>query len=107
MNASVNSTIDVESGSVLAKWYKKQLVFFDKNFFGMMMMYMIIQSCVGAIATMFVYITGGSSIYMMISITLAMWVNAMLISQASKQVIIVSFYASVLINAVILLAHVI
>lgn len=107
MNASVDNTINIESGNILSKWYKKQLAYFEKNFFGMMMTYMIIQSCVGAIATMFVYITGGNPIYMIISVALAMWVNAMILAQTGLKLILGSFYVSVIVCSLITIAHVI
>ena len=108
MNVSEKSTtsvMEMQGGNPLVNWYKKQLNYFDKHVFAMMSMYMIIQSCLGSIASMFVIFNNGNDFYMILSVSLAMGCNAMLLAQAGAKLAVGSFYLSIIVNAIILIMH--
>ena len=109
MNVSEKSTasvIEMQGGNPVVNWYKKQLNYFDKHVFAMMSMYMIIQSCLGSIASMFVIYNHGNDVFMTLSVALAMGCNAMLLAQAGAKLAVGSFYLSIIVNAIILIAHI-
>lgn len=87
-------------------WFKKQVAKFENARFGWMTIYITAQSCLGAIAVMYVLQNNANDILLSISAAITMASNALFIAQAPGKWCLITFYLSVLINALIILFNI-
>ncbi len=90
---------------MLAKWFNRQAEQFEKTRFGMMAIYITIQSCLGAIAAMFVLQNHANIFFVAAAAALAMAGNAVFIAQGSAKLCLAMFYLNVIGNAALILAN--
>lgn len=86
--------------------FQRQIDNFKKNYFGMMSFYIIVQCCVGAVACLLMSYQGAGIFPIGVGVTLSMASNAMFIAQAEPKISLSVYYLSVLINAILLIAHI-
>lgn len=84
-------------------WIKKQEVWFEESRFGAMTVMMTAQSCLGSVAVM--YILKVDNVIMLATVAVVtMASNAMFIAQAEAKYCLYTFYASVIVNTILLIA---
>lgn len=98
-----SSEVEVKSMNILGKFFKSQVVFFEKNRFGMMAMYIIVQSCIGSIACMYVMQNDTGFMLLGICVAVTMAANSFFIAQTSAKSCIVMTYVSIFINVLLIL----
>ena len=87
------------------KWYslKAQEKGFENARFGWMAILLTLQSCVGAIACMFVSLNGSSITFLAIGAAVTMGSNALFIALASPRLCLLGFYLSIMVNVALVL----
>lgn len=94
----VSSKSTISFDGILNKWFTKQAINFENTRFGMMSVYMILQSCIAAIAAMYILKSDASVFLLSASAALAMASNAMFIAQGSAKLCLAVFYLSLFVN---------
>jgi hypothetical protein len=87
----------------LGKWFDQKAQNFEEARFGMMAIYMIIQSCLAAIAAMYILKNDAHILLLCATSVLAMASNGVFIAQGSAKVCLVIFYLSVVANTLFIL----
>ncbi len=88
------------------KWFTRQASKFEETRFGMMAMYIIIQSCIASIAAMYILQNDAHILFLCSTAALAMASNAVFIAQASAKLCLALFYLSVLVNVLFILLNI-
>lgn len=86
-------------------WFDNQINIFEKGRFGWMTIYMTAQSCIGAIACMYILQNHGSDFTLAICAALTMGSNAMFIAQASGKICLIVLYFSLVLNTIFILSN--
>lgn len=88
-----------------SKWYgmASQERGFEQARFGWMAILLSLQSCVGAIACMLVSINGSSITLLAVCAAVTMGSNALFIALASPRWCLAGFYASMIVNTILIL----
>ena len=87
------------------EWFNRQAAQFESDRFGLMALMMIVQSCLGGIVAMYAlytnnyFILGATTVITGIS-------NAFLIGQGGSKLCVGTFYATMLVNTLLLLVQV-
>lgn len=68
-----------------------------------MAMFITMQSCLGSVACMYILQTKASDVWLMLCAMVTMGCNAVLIAQAPPKWCLVSFYLSMLVNALLVI----
>lgn len=89
--------------TIINKWFTRQADKFEEARFGMMAMYIIIQSCIASVAAMYILQNDAPIIYLCTTSALAMASNAVFIAQGSAKLCLAVFYISVLVNVLFIL----
>lgn len=79
-------------------WFNRQVAKFEAFRFGWMTIYLTAQSCLGAIACMYILKNNASDIMLASCAAVTMGSNAVFIAQGSGKWCLLSFYISVLLN---------
>jgi hypothetical protein len=87
----------------LAKWFEQKAENFENARFGMMAIYMIVQSCLAAIAAMYILKNDAHIALLCITSALAMASNGVFIAQGSAKLCLAVFYLSVVLNVLFIL----
>ncbi|MES2763278.1 MAG: hypothetical protein V4677_13785 [Bacteroidota bacterium] len=90
----------------LQKWFEKQADSFEYARFGMMAIYMIVQSCIAAIAAMYILKNDAHILLLSVTAALAMASNSVFIAQGSAKLCLAVFYLSVVINVLFILFNI-
>jgi hypothetical protein len=106
MDASVKNTMKISEGNPLSRWFHNRVNYFDAHVFGMMIKYMIIQSCLGGVTACFVHMNHGSDLVICTSVALSMGCNATLLAQAGGKINVIAYITSIVLNSLILIAHI-
>ena len=110
LNAGVKSHLvkNEERGIVilLNKWFALQAEKFEATGFGMMAMYITIQSCLGSIACMYILQNNASVFYLALCAAITMGCNAVFIAQGTAKWCIGAFYLSVLANTAMIVMNI-
>jgi len=101
----VNRNTHSAQAGMLSKWFNRQAAQFEKTRFGMMAIYITIQSCLGAIAAMFVLQNDASIFFVATAAALAMAGNAVFIAQGSAKACLSLFYLNVIGNTLLIAAN--
>lgn len=91
--------------SVKKGWLAKQEQSFEKARFGWMAMYITIQSCLGSIAAALLLENHASDILLSLCAVITMLSNSIFIAQASAKLCLLTFYASVVVNTILILMN--
>lgn len=83
-------------------WLKKQEVWFEGARFGAMTLMITAQSCLGSVAAMYA-LKIDNVVILAIVASLTMASNAMFIAQAEARFCLLAFYASVVVNTILLI----
>lgn len=86
-------------------WFSKQEQSFEKARFGWMAMYITLQSCLGSIAAAMLLENHASDILLSLCAVITMLSNSIFIAQASAKLCLLTFYASVIVNTVLIIMH--
>ena len=89
--------------TTLNKWFTNHATDFENARFGMMVVCILIQSCLAAIASRYILKSHAGDILLSVSAALAMASNAVLIAQGSAKLCLVVFYLSLLVNALFII----
>ncbi len=81
---------------------ERQMEWFDTNRFGLMTVFITVQSCLGGIAAMYILQGGASNFMLSICSMVTMGANAMMIAQASAKACLLATYGSILVNAALI-----
>lgn len=100
-----NRNTQTTQPGMLSKWLDRQAGQFEKTRFGMMAIYITIQSCLGAIAAMYVLQNHANILFVATAAALAMAGNAVFIAQGSAKLCLGMFYLNVIGNAILILAN--
>ena len=100
-----NTTEHVTKPGIIATWFNRQADNFEKTRFGMMAIYITIQSCLGGIAAMYVLQNDGNVFLLATAAALAMAGNAVFIAQASAKACLAFFYLNVIGSGILILAN--
>lgn len=84
-------------------WFNRQALNFEKARFGWMALYIIIQSCLGSIACMYISQTEASDVMLITCAVVTMASNAVFIAQSPAKWCLASFYLSLVVNAAFIL----
>lgn len=87
----------------LIRAFNKQAENFEKSRFGWMAMLLTFQSCLGAIACMYISQAQASVVLLAICAAITMGSNALFIALAKPKVCLAGFYISVILNTIFLL----
>ncbi len=87
-------------------WFNDQVEKFEASRFGWMAIYITAQSCLGSVACMYILKNNASDIMLCICAAITMGCNAVFIAQGSGKLCLLSFYASIIINAVFILLNI-
>lgn len=101
----LNGNTGTTQAGMLTKWFNRQAEQFEKTRFGMMAIYITIQSCLGAIAAMCVLQNDASIFFVATAAALAMAGNAVFIAQGSAKACLAFFYLNVIGNTLLILAN--
>ncbi len=101
----VNRNTHSSQPGILTKWFNRQAGQFEQTRFGMMAIYITIQSCLGAIAAMFVLQNDANIFFVAAAAALAMAGNAVFIAQGSAKLCLAMFYLNVIANTILILAN--
>lgn len=94
------------TATVRMNWFEKQAAIFEKGRFGLMALFITLESCVGSVAAMYL-LENDASIWMLITCAVVtMGANALLIAQASAKTCVAAIYANILINTALILLNV-
>lgn len=102
----INETVAAGVSQPLTeRWYglKAQERAFEKARFGWMAILLTIQSCLGAIACMFVSLDGSSITLLAIGAAVTMGSNALFIALASPRLCLFGFYLSIILNTALII----
>lgn len=97
-----SSIATAHSGNFISNWFNRQTAAFEESRFGLMTIYITIQSCLGSFACMYVLENNGPDLPLILTAAVTMWANAMFIAQASAKWCMIIFYLSILTNATII-----
>jgi hypothetical protein len=86
-------------------WVEKHVDAFEEARFGWMSMLITIQSCLGAIACMYVLQNGADNFQLVLCAMITMTCNAINIAQAPAKWCLGSFYLSVVVNAILVILN--
>lgn len=90
---------------IIATWFNKQADQFEQTRFGIMAIYITIQSCLGAIAAMYVLQNDANILFVATAAALAMAGNAVFIAQGNAKLCLGMFYLNVVGNTILILAN--
>lgn len=90
---------------ILTTWFNRQAAQFEATRFGMMAIYITIQSCLGAIAAMYILQNDASVFFLAGAAALTMAGNAVFIAQGSAKACLALFYLNVIGNTILILAN--
>jgi hypothetical protein len=91
---------------VRAQWFAKQAAAFETSRFGWMALMIMVQSCVGSIACMYILRSGASDLILAACAAITMGANAALIAQAPGKACLAAFYISVIANTAFILLNI-
>ena len=108
LTRTANNVSNNESGIIIliSKGFNKQADHFEATRFGMMAMYIVIQSCLASIACMYVLQANASIWQLCTCASLAMASNAVFIAQGSSKMCMATFYLSLVVNSILILMNV-
>ena len=101
-----SGTQTLSPGKKLNKWFTKQANTFEATRFGMMAIYITVQSCVGAVAAMYILQNNAHVLFLATAACITMASNAVFIAQGSGKLCLVFFYLCMLINTAMIIANV-
>ncbi len=87
----------------LIRMFNKQADNFEKARFGWMAMLLTFQSCLGAVACMYISQAGASVVELAVCAAITMGSNALFIALAKPKVCLTGFYISVILNIIFIL----
>lgn len=97
------ATTGKTEGNFITKMFNRQAEAFEKSRFAMMAMLMIIQSCIGSIACM--YVLHDTGYWMLAACVFAtMGTNALFIAQAEARLCVGMTYVSIFVNTLLIIA---
>lgn len=102
MNTQVNNLNETMEDNFFTRWLHKQEVAFDETRYGHMVLFLTFQSCLGSIASMYNLQNVDSMFLLIVSASITMWSNSMFIVQAKAKWSLLVFYASIVLNTIIL-----
>lgn len=85
-------------------WFDRQVLQFEESRFAAMTILLTLQSCIGSIAILFA-LKHEANVALSVSAALTMGANSMFIAQANGKWCLGTFYASVVINLLIILFY--
>jgi hypothetical protein len=91
---------------VRTQWFTKQAAAFEANRFGWMALMIMVQSCVGSIACMYILRSGAGDLMLASCAAITMGANAALIAQANAKICLAAFYLSVIANTIFIVLNV-
>ncbi|MBS1647513.1 MAG: hypothetical protein JST67_09255 [Bacteroidetes bacterium] len=104
------STIHLHPATEVEKsttgWFNNQAKKFEASRFGWMAILLTLQSCWGSIACMTILKNDGNDVMLVLCSTISMACNVILIGQAPAKWCLASFYASMIINAALIVLNV-
>jgi len=80
----------------------RQIEWFDSNRFGLMAVFITIQSCLGGVAAMYILEGGASNFLLSICSMVTMGANAVMIAQANAKACLVSGYTAIAVNVLLI-----
>lgn len=86
-------------------WFNRQVDQFESARFGWMAMLIIIQSCLGSVACMYILKNNGGDIMLVTGAVVTLACNSVLIAQGSGKLCLSLFYISLIINTVFILLN--
>ncbi len=87
-------------------WFIKQVDKFEAARFGWIAMCIVIQSCLGSVACMYILKNNASDFMLLTCAVITMTSNAVFIAQGSGRLCLAFFYTSLIINIIFLLLNV-
>lgn len=97
------ATRTAQKGNFMARMFNNQVAYFEENRFAVMAMLMIVQSCVGSIACMYVLPDEGFW-RLAVCVFATMGTNAFFIAQANAKLCIAMTYVSLFVNTLLIVA---
>ncbi len=91
---------------ILNRWFTKQADQFEATRFGMMAIYITIQSCLGGIAAMFILQNKADVLWLAAVTALTMAGNAVLIAQGKAKLCLALFYLNVVVSGVLIFVNI-
>ncbi|MEO8762175.1 MAG: hypothetical protein ABI388_11645 [Bacteroidia bacterium] len=107
METIKHSQIGLVSSSNISSngWFNRQVDGFENARFGWMAMLIIIQSCLGSVACMYVLKNNASDVMLVAGAVVTMASNSVLIAQGSGKLCLSFFYISIVVNAILILLN--
>ena len=100
---SINSkSLEQDHGNFLIRWFNNQVIQFEQERFGRMVIFLTLQSCVGSVAAMLGLQSHVGDWALITSAVATMWSNSMFIAQASPKWTLIIFYLSLLVNTALI-----
>jgi hypothetical protein len=87
-------------------WFNRQVEKFEAARFGWMAMFIVIQSCLGSVACMYILKNNASDIMLLTCAIITMASNAVFIAQGSGRLCLAFFYTSLILNTIFLLLNI-
>lgn len=87
-------------------WFRNQVAKFEQARFGWMTALLTIQSCLAAVACMYILQNNASDIQLASCAALAMGCNAVLIAQGPGKWCLLSFYLSMILNTIFIIINI-
>lgn len=87
-------------------WFNRQIEKFESTRLGWMAIYITIQSCLGSIACMHILQSKAGDVTLASCAAVTMGCNAIFIAQGPGKWCLISFYLSVVLNVVFILAYI-
>lgn len=107
METIKHSQIGLVSSSNISSngWFNRQVDGFESARFGWMAMLIIIQSCLGSIACMYILKNNGSDVMLVTGAVVTLISNSVLIAQGSGKLCLSLFYISIIVNTIFVLLN--
>jgi hypothetical protein len=92
--------------TVRTRWFAKQAEALETNRFGWMALMIMVQSCIGSIACMYILRNDAGDLMLAACAAVTMGSNATLIAQANAKLCLAVFYLSIVVNTILIAVNV-
>ena len=100
MKTEQTAVNQVESASFLSSWFSRQDALFNEYRFGMMAIFLTLQSCLGSVACMYILQSNASDLLLIGCASITMASNAAFIAMAPTRWCLAMFYLSLVFNTI-------
>lgn len=106
INESIRMKSTVAKSQGIDGWFTTQSRNFENYRFGWMTLFILLQSCLGSVACMFILQNNASDVQLASCAAVTMGSNAMFIAQAPGKWCLLTFYLSILLNTIFILMNI-